>query len=287
MSDIVVQILELVAGITGTIVASFLGARVAFRLERRRDLELQRDNEADGLQSAIFLLCRQLSVTGRLKQEVLDPLRHDRNRDIRVPVVPGKMLVNARVDFDWISHMLRDHEESAGLAFLIMASDDSVSSLYEVAEARREFHAVRIQPKLEEAGITEFSEERAQQIRYVCGATDSELLRRHTDQLYAACDTAVMQLEQALNEARRISQIAFPGYEFKFVLPDWLHHTHSGHIESLRAQHGSAAASAAKEVQEQEGAPAHRALRHAGQPHHDRPDADAATPETASPDPEK
>jgi hypothetical protein len=220
------SILEMVAGIVGTIVAAFMGARVAFRLERKRDLERQRDSEADGLQSAIFLLCRQLSVVARLQRDVLDPCREDGNRHFRVPIMSGKILINGSVDFDWISHMLRDHEESAALAFLIMAADDSMSSLYDVIEARREFHASRIQLKLEDAGILEFTDKFASHIRSVCGEADSDLLERYTDQLYSACDMSVKQLELALSEAERVSHQAFPGYGFRFVLPDWLHEAH-------------------------------------------------------------
>ena len=224
MDDTWIRMAELAIGVIGTVVAAFMGAKVAFGLERKRDREQQEDSEADGLQSAVFVLCRQLTLMGNLQQDVLDPLRHDRNRDFRVPPVSGRHLLNARVDFDWISHMLRDHEESAALAFLIVTVDDNVESLHDAVEARRKFHDSRIRPKLEEAGITVCSDDNAQQLRYLCGAADSELLQQHTDRVYAACDLAIGQAQRALDEARRVCLQAFPGYTFKFVLPEWAHH---------------------------------------------------------------
>ena len=224
MDGIWIRMAELAVGILGTVVAAFMGAKFAFGLERRRDQELQRDRDADGLQSAIFVLCRQLTLAARMQAEVLDPFREDRNRDICVPPVSGRHLVDVRVDFEWISHMLRDHEESAALAFLIVMVDDGIESLHDAVETRRKFHDLRIRPRLEEAGVTDFTEERAQQVRFLCGAADSEMLQGYTDQLYAICDRVVAQAERALDEAQRVSAQAFPGYAFKFVLPEWAHH---------------------------------------------------------------
>src|SRR5690606_3382900 len=104
----------------------------------------------------------------------------------------------------------------------------------------------RIQQKLEDAGIVEFTDEQAPHIRSVCGDADSDLLARYTDQLYLGCDMAVKQLELALSEGERVAHLAFPGYGFRFVLPEWLHRAHDDLVQGAHSgKRGNPAVSAA------------------------------------------
>ncbi|MBB3808399.1 hypothetical protein [Pseudochelatococcus contaminans] len=222
MNADVVWALELSAGVFSTLIAAFMGAKVAFALERRRDAEKQRDQDADGLQAAIFVLCRQLTLVSHLQTNSLDGLRDDEDRHLLLPPMSAKLIMSTRIDFNWVSHMLRGHEDCAGLAFLFIASDDSIDMLYQVAEARRSFFMSHIQPRLEKAGITELKNDRRHLDRSLYDEADAVLLQQYTDKLYDACDAAVRHLEQGLAEAKRISPAAFPGYDFKFVLPHWV-----------------------------------------------------------------
>ena len=224
MDEIWIRIGELAVAAIVIAIAVFAGARLAFGHEHRRKQKLRRNIEADGLQSAIYVVCRQQQLASKIQAEVLEPFRGDRNRDILVPPISGRHLSVAGLDFQWVSHMLRGDKDSAALAFLFVMVSDGIQSLQDAAEKRRKFHHNRIQPRLEEASVAHLSEESAQQVRFLCGAADSEMLQGYTDQLYIACDRVVAQAQQALSEAQRVCALEFPGYVFHFDLPQWAHY---------------------------------------------------------------
>lgn len=139
--------------ISTTVLATFFGASAAFFLERRTK---KKENKIASLASAnrsLFILSRQFGILNQIRNQVINPVRHDPGAWINMPAVLPKTHDDLRYDIGSLQFVLESEEPNL-LTELLMEEDRFFEALKTINE-RSKKHSNELQPKLAMLGIKE------------------------------------------------------------------------------------------------------------------------------------
>lgn len=198
-----------------TLVATFLGAVLAFAFEALRERRSDQGRNMVEAQVVFFKLARSVNRVENLLRQYVGPAREDAARFLSIPAVLPMDPRDPTIDMDGLHFMFLKH---ANLLGEITILQDNYISLIALVNERSRFYLQVIQPKLKAAGLPpEFGATRAQ-LEALLGRGDLQELVNLTNQMVDGVTSLAPRLTGMANQFGEALEEYFPRLKLRLSL---------------------------------------------------------------------
>jgi hypothetical protein len=142
-----------IAGSLLTLLGTFVGALLAFRLNERKDeLKIEKTQKQD-LNAALFVLARQSNTIGGLHR-VLCKFESDFERAINCPALRPPDYADVALDFGALAFIL---EKNPSLLLKLSLEEEGFKQALQSLKTRNDFYISEIQPAIDKLGLNQKS----------------------------------------------------------------------------------------------------------------------------------
>jgi len=182
-----------------TLVAAFLGAWFAFRLQESREKEAIQSKKIQSGNIAIVKLLNINNFFSLIKQQHFDPNQNLENRHLVIPPIGGINELE-KIDLDSLSFLFEVNETA--IPQKIMFLNMQTKSLVQALEDRKSRHII-FQDHLAEAGISQSQELSDSQLKEIAGEHVLIGLKLVTDKIYELLEST---MDESLEIANTLSK---------------------------------------------------------------------------------
>lgn len=182
-----------------TLIAAFVGAWAAFRLQHQKELDDQRRARIAAGNRALFTLLQQANTLKLFQRDFIDPNRDHPGRHLQMqPVLPYEDTLHFEVNqLDFLA--TPKHQQ---VLFDLVLEESRYREAIKSINTRSTLHLEQIQPKLSAAGIVHGQEYTGEQYHRDLGDFLYQHLRSTTDAVVFHVDTTVASLVAMKNRLR-------------------------------------------------------------------------------------
>lgn len=201
-----------------TLVAAFLGAWSAFKLEDRSRKRKQVEKNIAAGNRAIFTLLRMFNELFVIQQKVIEPIR---GRDSKSIIMLPLLLRNyeeLRFEVNNLAFLLETNHRQVLIELLI--EEERFHAAIRVLNERSNLHLREVQPLLEKAGIVEGGEYSKEQIKAALGTRIFPMIQRYTDEAFSHIDKSVGSLLEMSKRLHSAMTKLYPDAKFIRFEPD-------------------------------------------------------------------
>lgn len=194
-----------------TLVAAFVGAWAAFRLQHDKELEDQRRSQIAAANRALFTLLQQANTLKLFQRDFIDPDRAHPGRHLQMlPVLPYED--NLRYDVKDLDFLATPKHQQ--VLFDLVLEESRYREAIKAINTRSALHLNEIQPKLSAAGAIQGQEYTGEQYHHALGDFLYNHLQKATDAVVFHVDTTVESLMAIKDRLRMVLIEFFPGERF-------------------------------------------------------------------------
>lgn len=198
-----------------TLIATFIGAMLAFLLEDWRDKRSQSRRDLASTQLAFLKLTRMLNKIVNIQRQCIDPHRQDPARFLAIPAGLHLDPRDSRIEIDTLQFLFVKHANFLGE---LLVGQDAYENAIELLNERSVFIRSVIQSRMKEAGVPqEFKMNRAE-LSAVIGSGNLQEAINLSDQLVDCVDEAVNDLQKLANKYGEVLRNYFPEFKIRVVL---------------------------------------------------------------------
>lgn len=199
-----------------TLVAAFLGAYCAFSLnDNARARQTVRDQVA-AVNRALFVLTRQFNLLRGIQNQVINPVREDDTRFIKMRPSLPLSIGFPKLDMDSLSFLLETEYHNLLLELLI--EQERFESALQAMNERSRLHLEILQPRMAAGGIMEGVDYSFGKAVEVLGHPFVLHMQRATDQAIKLVDDAVDSNLTFAKRFHREMKALFPEPKHKIIL---------------------------------------------------------------------
>ena len=195
-----------------TLLAAFLGAYSAFRLENLARKRREARTKADEGQRAIFTLIKYWNDLAVIREQFFRPHRDNPARAIAVMPVADFKMNELRLNTSGLTFLIDEGEGT--LLNQLLVEEDRVCNLDMVIKQRSDLHLNQVQPALFGAGIQEGQGCTRQQVADTLGEPLFQNITRSTDDIYELLDKTLNSIPESIDELRTVLRRLFPSEKF-------------------------------------------------------------------------
>lgn len=191
-----------------TLLASFLGAYFAFRLEsNQKTKEAVEKNLAAG-NRAMMALARMYSVLAQVQRDLIDPHRGSAVAFIAMKPYVSRNVDSERFDFSALEFLSSPTEQQ--LVLDLWQEERRFHHAMAELEQRSNFHLQDVQPALEAAGFKQGHPATIAQVEAALGDRRSAYLRQATESVVSSVDSSVVSLRAVADQLKEQLGRRFP-----------------------------------------------------------------------------
>ena len=200
---------HLLVDFVGIGLSTWVGAYVAFDLQRKREEKQLRTHQAASLRVAQFALVGHVGALLPIR-EYLEPFRSDKDRDIKLQPAVASFQGIPEIDLESLGFLLESHDPDL-LNVLLDCQEkwNNVRALIELRFAEHRRFAVKLEAIRSSAGLGQLVT--GDQVRSAVGPEISNALRTVTDSLFEIVGAAMPANEAAFNRLAAHIAEQFPG----------------------------------------------------------------------------
>lgn len=180
-----------------TLLAAFLGAWFAFRLQNNREENKKHQENIGAANRALFTLSRFISALEDIKRQVIDPVRDRPDRF--VAMLPFLISNYDALRFDTKSLTFLLESNSPNLLGELITEENRFHQAINLLSNRSELHRHQVQPLLEAAAVRIGGEHPIADIKKALGA-------RIFTQITMATDDLIEHVDQTLSTSEDLSK---------------------------------------------------------------------------------
>lgn len=201
-----------------TLLAAFLGAYSAFRLENLARKRREARTKANEGKQAIFTLIKYWNDLAVIRAQFFRPHRDNPARAIAVMPVAGFTMNELRLNTSGLTFLIDEGEGT--LLNQLLVEEDRVCTLDLVIKQRSDLHLNQVQPALFGGGIREGQGITRQQAVDALGEPLFLNITRLTDDVYDSLDNTLISISESIDELRTVLRRLFPGVKFPTFEPN-------------------------------------------------------------------
>lgn len=195
-----------------TLVAAFAGAWWAFRLADNHAKRKTVEDQVAAANRALFVLIRQFNSLANLKQKLLDPVRNDLDRHLKMRASFPLDYSHWRVHFDSLSYLLET--ECRNVLFDLMVVEERFHAAIQTLNERSALHLHVVQPRFDAAGIMSDRDYPLTDLEHVLGPRITALIRQGTDETFSHIDNTCESMAKIGELLPTMLKTIFPNNRF-------------------------------------------------------------------------
>ncbi|WP_394168745.1 hypothetical protein [Saccharospirillum alexandrii] len=200
---------ELVSG-SITLMAAFIGAYFAFKLNDRKREQLRIERNVDSGNKAIFNLIRIYNAFGGYKETHIEP--HLKNPLRYIGIRPSIGFEHSMENFDFDSLIYLVTADNPGLIGEISELQIDVLTTFEIIKKRNEIHYEEIQKKISDMGIKPEEEITEQVINRSLEIRTIESMKSLTDAMIDSVDSILEKTRYLIDTMGKLHSHLYPDY---------------------------------------------------------------------------
>ena len=205
----VIPYLEHVSGALATLVAAFVGAWYAFKLQAAHLEKVKTKELVSAGNKAIFELGRTFNQFLAIKNQFIEEHRNNPARHILIMPMAGG-LHHLQLDFDSLAFLFESKDQN--LLGRLAMFEQEVASTLSVIEQRSHLHVEVVQPTVEELEKKVGSPMSVAQMDKELGQRNAQTMRILTDLMVEGVDRIVGAAHDHTDEIHRMLKEKFPGH---------------------------------------------------------------------------
>lgn len=202
--------MESLSGAAATLVAAFVGAWYAFKLQLAHVEQQKIREQVEAGNRALFALVRTYNQFAAVRNQFIEEHRHHAARHLLILPMAGS-IKPLDLDFDGLAFLF-DSEDPNLLGRLALFEEDVTSTL-EVIEQRSRLHVEVVQPTVEELERRTGELMRFGEVEKELGTRHAKTLRMLTDFMVDGVDRVVSSADQHIEEMNAVLRDKFPGHK--------------------------------------------------------------------------
>lgn len=195
-----------------TLLAAFLGAWLAYRLQDNARKSTERNTNISAANKALFTAFQQVNSLRLFQMDFIDPHRGNPGIFISMSPVIQEDHKDIRYDFDSLNFLLSTKHKQIVLDLFI--EQQRFEAAIKAINFRSELHIQQVQPAIALAGIKEGVDYPAEAFAKALGPLLFKTLQRQTEQVVYHVDRTVKSLEEVKCKMRVIFLELFPDNNF-------------------------------------------------------------------------
>lgn len=195
-----------------TLLAAFLGAWLAYRLQDNVRERNERNTNVSAANKALFTVFQQVNSLRLFQMDFIDPYRGNPAIFISMSPIMQEDHKEIRYDFDSLNFLLNTKHKQIVLDLFI--EQQRFEAAIKAINYRSDLHLQQVQPALALAGIKENVDYPAEAFAKALGPLLFKTLQRQTEQVVYHVDRTVKSLEEVKRKMRTIFQELFTGKNF-------------------------------------------------------------------------
>ncbi len=193
-----------------TLVAAFLGAGYAFKLqENERRAREVKENVASG-NRAIFSLMRMYSKLKNFEKQFLNPFKGDKTAFLQMQPTLELIKYEIKLDIDSLSYLLET--EHGNILGELSACIGKYQGAIDAINNRSHIHLNHVLPILERAGFVEGADYSIEKIKEFLGPRLFAAITDGTDQVFSHTLHTIEEIDRISSELTRVLKQSFPGH---------------------------------------------------------------------------
>lgn len=204
--------LEIVVPALTTLLAAFLGAWFAFRLQNNKEENKKHQENIEAANRALFMLSRVINELENIKKQVIDPVRDQPDRFLAMP--PFLIRNYDAVRFDTKSLIFLLKSNSPNLLGELITEENRFHQAINSLSNRSELHRHEVQPLLEEAEVRIGCEYRIADIKKALGERIFTQITMATDDLIEHVDETLSTSEDLMKKFAVVMKEIYPKSKF-------------------------------------------------------------------------
>jgi len=202
-----------------TLVAAYVGASYAFRLQAKREKEqTDRENRVAG-NLAVFQIGTMLNRLANYQRQIIDPVRDKPLAYIEMRPTLNLLEDDIRPDIEGLSFVL--DAGSPDLLGEFMREHESYRAIVATVQDRSRLHVDIVQPAMENGGLVGRVEVTPELLTGILGVRVHESLRGSTAAIIEHVDTAITSLQEVGEKLTKLLKELYPGQRVISVrIPD-------------------------------------------------------------------
>ena len=202
-----------------TLLAAFLGASYAFRLQSDKEKrDIAKKNIVAG-NLAVFNLIRKLNTLLDYQKQIVDPFRGNIKAFIEMPPTLQILKEDIQLDLDSLSFLLGSDDPN--LLGELSIEKSRFQRAIDAINDRSKMHRDEVQPTLEKAGVVEGMGYTPQQIEKALGARLCVTMHQATDQVVEHVDSTIISVQEVGGKLVKMLKKLYPGENIiSFAMPE-------------------------------------------------------------------
>lgn len=195
-----------------TLLASFLGAWFAFRLQDLARLSETRAAQVEAANSVIFSVAQMLNSLKIFQLDYIEPHRNDPGISYSMLPLYGPAELNIKMNYSSLGYLL--DPEHGQIVMELFIQQQRYDEAIRLINYRSELHLNSVQPILEKSGFTPGKEYSIEEFRAALGVLIAAKIEQATAHVVQQVDNTISTLEETKNGLRSILKSMYPDYNF-------------------------------------------------------------------------
>ena len=194
-----------------TLLAAYIGVKMAFELQNKKQREEIIRNEVKAGNRVIFELIRTYNKFLAIEQLFIAPRKKDILKHLLIPPIAGTDSHRILIDYDSLSFLFKT--KKADILNSLSSFEQSVNSTIEVINQRSDLHFNVIQPAIEKAEKEFGSRLTESEVKSQISKRNESLAKISTDHMIAGVDNAIELSQEYIKELGNFLEEAYPDHK--------------------------------------------------------------------------
>jgi len=207
------SILNLIITATATLLAAFLGALSAYKLQDNKEQRKEENNRKSSLNQTLFIILRQYNALLGIEREI-KKYKNDPGRAINMPALAINDYADLSYDLESLYFIFDLEGVDINLLLELSVEQERFEQAINCLKLREEFHIQTLQPALSRIGIQRGKRYHKDELKEKLSERIFMSAIQATDQVYESVESTIISLKKMFKKLRNLARNLYPSDKF-------------------------------------------------------------------------